>query len=188
MAPKIDAACLAYETTNSSISKTPHCETFPKTWKRIKHQVKFKKSCLFLWSHSNFWVRKFWGRWVWWMKHLEMFTLCHHQEWTRGTPQAMSWDMGHPLQHSPCPRLLAVPFWGAAWESPTARGSGGGVLPTTLEIVLQCWVLPLHLQGKSRLQTHQVNCIVLYVSEEWIWGWGLQVWNASQGQELVPVC
>ena len=60
----------------------------------------------------------------------------------------------------PCPRPVAVPFWGAAWESPTARGSGGGVLPRRLE--LQCWVLPLHLQGQSRLQIHQVNCNVPY--------------------------
>ena len=84
------------------------------------------------------------------------------------------------LTSPPCPRPLAVLARGAAWESPTARGSGGGVLPRRLE--LQCWVLPLHLQGQSRLQTIRWTVTFLTICRECIWGWGLQVWNASQCQ------
>ena len=39
MALKVDAVRLAYETTNSSISKTPQCETFPK----IRNENKSRK-------------------------------------------------------------------------------------------------------------------------------------------------
>ena len=65
------------------------------------------------------------------------------------------------LTSPPCPRPLAVLARGAAWESPIQQwGSKGGGLSNTLS--LQCWDLPLHLQGQSRLQIHQVNCNVPY--------------------------
>ena len=145
--------------TNSSISKTPQCETFSNALDReINQPRRSQEVLLFLSTSPNFWVRKYGADSL----VNETFGNVHSLPSSRVTQRCPSSNV---VRHGvssptspPCPRPVAVPFWGAACESPLQQGgSEGGVLPTTLEIVLQCWVLPLHLQGQSRLQNHQVN-------------------------------
>jgi len=154
MALNIDAVVWPMKPQLSSISKTPQLWNIFKALDReINQPRRSQEVLLFLSTSPNFWVRKYGADSL----VNETFENVHSLPSSRVTQRCPSSNV---VRHGvssptspPCPRPVAVPlpFWGAAWESPTARGSGGGVLPRRLE--LQCWVLPLHLQGQSRLQT-----------------------------------
>ena len=101
-----------------STPRLSYCETFQCHGQRIKHQEYCQEVSFLSVQHSKLLGYANLGKWVWWMKQLKCLHFAiHKSEQEVPIKKTLACRASSPTS-PPCPRPLAVLFWGAAWESP----------------------------------------------------------------------